>query len=376
MRLGEILVEDGSITTEQLREALERQVLLGGRLGSNLVQLQFISVEHLALALGRQHHMPAALEAHFDHLVPELLEKLSAMQAATWHALPLGRTGPNGTLIAIATPDPVPPEVAAKLKTCFASELVFAICPELRMLYWLEEIYKITRTNRFKRLPRPKTDPPPAHTKNTERRGYVQTLSEEDPPTGTSQLARVAVKRISVPISGEIEMPIDLLSFEESIRVIRQSNGRRKLASSVTHLLKNGFEGSLSAGMLFTIRGPLAVGWQGFARHRETDDIEALAIPLLQSSLFRDSYEKKISVCSSPSSLSPAPNIVDTRFWEFLGPPPEHFAVLPIIVMDKLVAFLYCQGSQDCSGEHQSQLQEIAGAVAAAIARLIRAASR
>ena len=42
-KLGEILVRENLITAQQLREALEYQRQNGGRLGSNLVQLGFIS---------------------------------------------------------------------------------------------------------------------------------------------------------------------------------------------------------------------------------------------------------------------------------------------------------------------------------------------
>jgi hypothetical protein len=54
MKLGEILVEEGHLTQEGLQEALDWQVLYGGRLGSNLLELKLVEEEQLARALGKQ----------------------------------------------------------------------------------------------------------------------------------------------------------------------------------------------------------------------------------------------------------------------------------------------------------------------------------
>ncbi|HUJ26279.1 MAG TPA: hypothetical protein VLW85_09690, partial [Myxococcales bacterium] len=53
-RIGEILIADGHLTQEGLDEALDWQVLYGGRLGTNLLELKLVEEEHLAHALGKQ----------------------------------------------------------------------------------------------------------------------------------------------------------------------------------------------------------------------------------------------------------------------------------------------------------------------------------
>src|SRR5204863_2145313 len=54
MKLGEILIQEGHLTQEGLEEALDWQVLYGGRLGTNLLELKLVEEEHLAKGLGRQ----------------------------------------------------------------------------------------------------------------------------------------------------------------------------------------------------------------------------------------------------------------------------------------------------------------------------------
>jgi len=57
-RLGEILVSLQICTEAQIREGLENQVIFGGRLGTNLLEIGHLSEEQLARALGRRHGRP------------------------------------------------------------------------------------------------------------------------------------------------------------------------------------------------------------------------------------------------------------------------------------------------------------------------------
>ena len=53
-KIGEILISGGHLTQEGLEEAIDWQVLYGGRLGTNLLELRLVEEEQLAHALGRQ----------------------------------------------------------------------------------------------------------------------------------------------------------------------------------------------------------------------------------------------------------------------------------------------------------------------------------
>ena len=56
--LGELLVEDGALTRDQLREALDQQKKAGGLIGEILVSLGYITEESLTVALARQLDIP------------------------------------------------------------------------------------------------------------------------------------------------------------------------------------------------------------------------------------------------------------------------------------------------------------------------------
>jgi len=61
MLLGELLVEQGLVTHEDIQAALQRQEQYGGRIGENLVALGTISKDALDGALRRQYEMATAI---------------------------------------------------------------------------------------------------------------------------------------------------------------------------------------------------------------------------------------------------------------------------------------------------------------------------
>jgi hypothetical protein len=66
-KIGELLIAEGHLTQDGLEEALDWQVLYGGRLGSNLLELKLVEEADLARALGRQ----LGAEVAWGELVPD-----------------------------------------------------------------------------------------------------------------------------------------------------------------------------------------------------------------------------------------------------------------------------------------------------------------
>lgn len=160
-RLGERLIAAGLLTHEQLEQALRAQVVWGGRLGTNLVELGCIDLDTLATALGKQHGLPPALGRHFDRADRALQEQFSADLAIKYEVVPLLRFG-NPPRIAVVSIDPLTPEAREEIAEAFgleADQIVPSIAAEMRVRYHLERVYDLTRSTRFLRS-RGKTIPP------------------------------------------------------------------------------------------------------------------------------------------------------------------------------------------------------------------------
>ena len=174
-RLGKALVSLQLITPDQLRQGVAAQILYGGRLGTNLVELGFLDLDALASVLARVRAMPAALSGHFDLCDRALQEQVPARLAERWKAVPIGRLAHDASRIAIAAMDPLPPDGRATLAGCLdvpPDNLVVALTPELRILYHLEKVYGVARGMRFLRIrnvePAPVPEPPSEDTSDVE----------------------------------------------------------------------------------------------------------------------------------------------------------------------------------------------------------------
>src|SRR3954464_6903123 len=93
VKLGTMLVREGVITPHQLEEALRTQVLYGGRLGTNLVELGYVDADAMTEWLGRTSGFPVATKALFDNAGPEALSLIPGEMAERFECFPLRKDG-------------------------------------------------------------------------------------------------------------------------------------------------------------------------------------------------------------------------------------------------------------------------------------------
>ncbi|HWU86104.1 MAG TPA: hypothetical protein VN253_02470, partial [Kofleriaceae bacterium] len=114
-RLGELLVAAGLVTADQVERGLRAQVLWGGRLGTNLVELEHIDLDALSKMLARQLRLPAALARHFEKGDRALQQRLPAPVAERHRVVPLVRIGAKQEQIAIAVMSPLDEPALAQI---------------------------------------------------------------------------------------------------------------------------------------------------------------------------------------------------------------------------------------------------------------------
>lgn len=151
-RLGDLLVAAGGLDAEELEKALRAQVMWGGRLGTNLIELGYIDLDELARVLGKQRGMPAALAHHFEKADKTLQEQLPVELVEKLQIVPLLRL--DDGRIALASMDPLDEQELAEISAAFGVEphaLVVSVACEQRMRYQMERVYNIHRGPRFLR---------------------------------------------------------------------------------------------------------------------------------------------------------------------------------------------------------------------------------
>lgn len=101
-KLGELLVRENLITSQQLREALEYQRTNGGRLGANLVKLGLITDDVITAVLSRQYGVPS-INLDLFHIDADVIRLISQDVALKYSVLPISKMGATLTL-AMADP--------------------------------------------------------------------------------------------------------------------------------------------------------------------------------------------------------------------------------------------------------------------------------
>jgi type IV pilus assembly protein PilB len=102
VRLGEILVKESLITQDQLQKALEFQRANGGKLGSCLTKMGYITDDDITGVLSRQYGVPS-INLRFYEIDPIIIKLIPQDTAQRYQVIPLSRVG---SVLTIAMTDP------------------------------------------------------------------------------------------------------------------------------------------------------------------------------------------------------------------------------------------------------------------------------
>jgi len=101
-RLGEILIKENLITSDQLKQALDHQKSTGGRLGTCLMKLGFISDDEITGVLSRQYGVPS-INLKYYEVDATVIKLIPQDTAVRYQIVPLSRVG---STLTIAMTDP------------------------------------------------------------------------------------------------------------------------------------------------------------------------------------------------------------------------------------------------------------------------------
>jgi len=102
VRLGEILIKESLITQDQLDKALEFQRSNGGKLGSCLTKMGFITDDDITGVLSRQYGVPS-INLKYYEIDPNVIKLIPQDTALRYQVVPLSRVG---AVLTIAMTDP------------------------------------------------------------------------------------------------------------------------------------------------------------------------------------------------------------------------------------------------------------------------------
>lgn len=145
-RIGQILVERGWLTDHQLQTALRNQRILGGRLGTCLLEIGAVSEEALLGVLTQQTRLPAVEVDELRLVEPRVLSLLPPRLALRYRAVPFRAFGAQVDLVMLGF-DNI--QHQDELAFGLGKNVRLHIAPEVRILEALQRHYGAQCPNRI-----------------------------------------------------------------------------------------------------------------------------------------------------------------------------------------------------------------------------------
>jgi len=365
VKLGTLLLRNAAIGLSQLEAALRNQVLYGGRLGTNLVELGHIDLELLSAYLAELSGMPIATPTLLDQADPALIERLGAEDAHRLRAIPLGYLGEGTGTIAVALVEPGDTKTVSYLGDRLRASITPYIVPELRALYYLEKLFGLPRYARFVRAGQPAEQ---ASDAPSERRRTQPAMGLTMPPALTLEPRR---RRASsqLPLTGAVPFAI---GFGAACDRIDAASNRDQIADTFVAYA----QGRCDALVVFLIRDGNALGWRAWVAPPAAlkRPIDELSLPLGGASSLQSAHDAGQPFVGSPPS---AARPMEKQLWTVLSTHPDPFAVLvvPVLVKQRAVNLIYAHITSSIPPTQLvNELVELAGRAQTSYLRLIRQA--
>jgi hypothetical protein len=145
-KLGDMLVGRGIITPQQLEEALKSQVIFGGRIGTNLIELGYVEEEVLARVLAEKFGVPFAEPRQLSDISPEIIALLPREIVERFKVLPVSLDKKRLTVVMSD-----PSDLSALDEISFRTGFIIRplVTSEIRLVAALEKYYDIRREFRY-----------------------------------------------------------------------------------------------------------------------------------------------------------------------------------------------------------------------------------
>jgi MSHA biogenesis protein MshE len=140
IRLGDLLIQQGLLTDEQLKFALDEQKRSGRKLGRIVVESSFVTEEAISQALARQLQLPFVDLKQFNPK-PELINLLPEAQARRFRAVVLDE---NSGVLRVGFVDPTDLQAYDDILRLLRREIELAVVTESQLLGLIDRVYRRT----------------------------------------------------------------------------------------------------------------------------------------------------------------------------------------------------------------------------------------
>ncbi|MCP4444274.1 MAG: hypothetical protein GY811_02875 [Myxococcales bacterium] len=424
MKLGEMLVRDGRLTTEQLDQSIAQQKVDGGRLGTVMVEMGFIDLDTLTVYLGVELSTPIASKAALEKAKKRAVNLLKPDEAAHYRCVPLVI---QERLVIVALDDPHDMESLDELLRITGYRVLPRVAPEARIHLYLERYYGIRCAPRYSeiahgssvgesevaKLParplpglpkmsespieapnpapviRSAEAPAPAAPENPAIARPVASASESDNDSfdeieleaadllfvldsDEEEAERAAVsdsfadeQASTVAAPAPCHEEYRAISVADTLAAMEEASGRNEIAK----LLMAHASGVFDVSALCIIRDNMAFGWRAYGENLDRARIETLLLPLDRASIFASAVDSEDKTFSG----TPFQAMLHKYLFKVLCCPAPQFALVrAICIGNRVVNVFYGHRADGAMSEEDIEgTQQVCSAAKRAYVRMI-----
>ncbi len=347
-KLGELLIKKNLLNQAQLEEALQAQVIFGGKLGTVLIEMGLITEDILAEVLGQLINIPCAKPGQLQNIPDNVIKIISPELAEKHKVMPVSVIGKKLTL-AMADPRNLQSIDEISFRTGYIVMPILAL--EVRLVFALENYYGIKRTMRY-------IAPPKQVREELNQLHVLETADgpiearDTDEELGTLGSEHIYEKPTAEPAQpaeapGVVEDEIEELGDDDLIEELEDEEitlattaqtligitDRNDVADAVIAYLGANY----ARAALFMVVAGQVTGWRSAKGGQPIPGFEQFQLPLSEPSVLKTAVESN-SFFLGPVQQSGA-NLALTTF---LGKPaPQSALLMPMSMLGRVVGLIY-----------------------------------
>ena len=347
-KLGELLIKKNLLTQAQLEEALQAQVIFGGKLGTVLIEMGLITEDILAEILEQLINIPCAKPGQLQNIPDNVIKIISPEQAEKHKVMPVSVIGKKLTL-AMADPRNLQSIDEISFRTGYIVMPILAL--EVRLVFALENYYGVKRTMRYIAPPKQvreelnqlhvlETADSPVEARDTdEELGtlgsehiYEKPAAEPAQPVAAAEVVEDEIEEL-----GDDDLIEELEDEEITLATTAQTligiTDRNDVADAVIAYLGANY----TRAALFMVVAGQVTGWRSAKGGQPIPGFEQFQLPLSEPSVLKTAVE------SNSFFLGPVPQSgANLALTTFLGKPaPQSALLMPMSMLGRVVGLIY-----------------------------------
>lgn len=346
-RLAETLVEEGVITELQLQNALQRQLIMGGKIGSNLLELKYLTEEGLGRALSKIYKMPFLSAESFSNIPADVIKSIPKEITIRHRVIPI-KMEPKSITIAMENPNNL--TAMDEIGFMTGCRVAPAVASETRIALELNRYYDHPIDVRYIKIQRPNEEfvmerdfsVPSADTKETVLTGdsdkWLGGMDEENYYIAP---ATVAIPAVSGPVT-----------IQETVKQLSKAETRDDAINIVLDYIAQYVENVI----FFVTSVAEAKAWNAKCKSIEPGKTADLKISFGGPSVFL-TVKNSEQPYYGEVTLFP----FDKDFLEKIGSKRAiRVLLVPVMVKTKMVAILYADnGGKEIESERIAEINSI-----------------